>query len=186
MFESQPMQFQQSQFQKSVSSESLPSSISNGCVVSIDYRVSDAEGHFIASSEADKSLLNYIHGFRQIIIGLENFLAGKAVGFSGEVTIKAEEAYGQYDESNVVVAKREHFPEDEQLEVGDQVQGTGEHAHYFFLVKEVNDEEIILDANHPLANRDLIYQVSVKSIRQASDAELNSGEIHDHPNTPSA
>ena len=156
-------------------------SVKNGMVVEIDYSVEDTDGHFIASSERDGTSLTYLHGFRNIIVGLENYLTGKSVGFSGSVSIASADAYGKYDARNVIVAERGNFPADTDLQVGDQVQGEGEFEHAYFIVKSIDAKDIHLDANHPLAGRDLVYQVKVLSVRNATKAELNAGFVDSTP-----
>jgi FKBP-type peptidyl-prolyl cis-trans isomerase SlyD len=145
-------------------------------VVTIDYRVEDSEGRFIASSDKDGQPLVYLHGHNNIVSGLEAFLQDKEEGEEGVVMLKADQAYGVYDPNLVLILDASKFPEGQELREGDQVQGTRRMQNIFGIVKKIDEQGVHLDTNHPLAGRDLLYRVCIRHIRLATEVELSIGE----------
>ncbi len=75
---------------------------------------------------------------------------------------------------------RGQFPPDEDIRVGMQVQGEGEHGVLSFTVVEVNGQGVVLDANHPMAGKNLNFDVEVLGVREATEQELSHGHVHAH------
>ncbi|MFA5454099.1 MAG: peptidylprolyl isomerase [Sulfurimonas sp.] len=142
-------------------------------IVSIEYEVSDGEK--VVDSNVGGMPLVFMFGKGQIIPGLENAIANMSIGEKAEVLIKAEDAYGEYEAE----AKQE-VPKDQfagiDLEVGMALYGQGEDGGTVqVIVKEIGDENVIIDFNHPLAGKDLSFIVSINNIREASAEEAMSG-----------
>jgi FKBP-type peptidyl-prolyl cis-trans isomerase SlyD len=142
-------------------------------IVSIEYEVKDGES--IVDSNIGGSPLVFMYGKEQIIPGLESGIANMSTGEKAEISVKADDAYGQYNEE----AKQE-VPKDQfagiDLEVGLTLYGQGEDGSTVqVIVKEVGDENVILDFNHPLAGKDLSFSVSINNIREASAEEAITG-----------
>lgn len=142
-------------------------------IVSIEYEVSDGEK--VVDSNIGGMPLVFMFGKGQIIPGLENAIANMSIGEKAEVLVKAEDAYGEYEPE----AKQE-VPKDQfagiDLEVGMALYGQGEDGGTVqVIVKEIGDENVIIDFNHPLAGKDLSFIVSINNIREASAEEAMSG-----------
>lgn len=142
-------------------------------IVSIEYEVSDGEK--VVDSNVGGMPLVFMFGKGQIIPGLENAIANMSIGEKAEVLVKAEDAYGEYEAE----AKQE-VPKDQfagiDLEVGMALYGQGEDGGTVqVIVKEISDENVIIDFNHPLAGKDLSFIVSINNIREASAEEAMSG-----------
>lgn len=142
-------------------------------IVSIEYEVSDGEK--VVDSNFGGMPLVFMFGKGQIIPGLENAIANMSIGEKAEVLVKAEDAYGEYDAD----AKQE-VPKDQfsgiDLEVGMALYGQGEDGGTVqVLVKEIGEESVIIDFNHPLAGKDLSFIVAINNIREASAEEAMSG-----------
>lgn len=142
-------------------------------IVSIEYEVSDGEK--VVDSNVGGMPLVFMFGKGQIIPGLENAIANMSIGEKAEVLVKAEDAYGEYEAE----AKQE-VPKDQfagiDLEVGMALYGQGEDGGTVqVIVKEIGDENVIIDFNHPLAGKDLSFIVSINNIREASAEEAMSG-----------
>lgn len=142
-------------------------------IVSIEYEVSDGEK--VVDSNVGGMPLVFMFGKGQIIPGLENAIANMSIGEKAEVLVKAEDAYGEYEAE----AKQE-VPKDQfagiDLEVGMALYGQGEDGGTVqVIVKEIGDENVIIDFNHPLAGKDLSFIVSINNIREASAEETISG-----------
>ncbi len=148
-------------------------------VVSINYTLTDDEGQVLDSSEG-REPLSYIQGVGAIIPGLEQALEGREKGENVSVSLEPEDAYGDYKEELIVNVPKDRFPEPEQLEVGGQVQAqTADGGVQILTVAEIGDEEVTLDANHPLAGQGLHFEVSIEQVRDATQEELDHGHVHD-------
>jgi len=146
-------------------------------VVSINYTVKDDKGEVIDTSEGRKPL-NYIHGLGYIVKGLENALEGKAAGDSISVTVKPEEGYGSYSKDLLFKVEKEKFNQISNLAVGMQIQMQTENGPMIFSVAAIEGETVTIDGNHPLAGKNLHFDVSVAEVRDATQEELDHGHAH--------
>ena len=150
--------------------------IQNDQVVSFNYTLTDAEGTVIDKSEGQP--LVYLHGAGNIIPGLENALTGKNVGDKLTVHVPAAEGYGEYSAEMVQEVPRNMFQGVDNIEAGMQFQAQTDDGMQVVTVKEVTDESIFVDGNHPLAGQDLNFDVEIVEIRPASQEELDHGHVH--------
>jgi len=155
-----------------------PQAIGDDVVVSLDYTLRLADGTVVETSEGQEPL-EYLHGHGQIIAGLESGLAGMGVGETRQVTVPAARAYGERQPDEVHVLAREQFPPNVQLMPGMVFHGRDESGEAFpVTVLEVNDEDVVVDFNHPLAGQDLYFDVTVLGLREATAEELSHGHAH--------
>ncbi len=145
-------------------------------VVSIDYSLRDNGGNLIDSSEGGEPLA-YLHGNGNIIPGLEKQLAGKKAGDSLKCVIEAVDAYGERDDSLVFKVPKTEF-EGAEVEVGMQFEAHGEEGAQIVTVVKVEQDEVTIDANHPLAGEQLHFDVKIVEVREASAEELEHGHVH--------
>lgn len=145
-------------------------------VVSFHYTLTDEQGTVIDKSDAQP--LVYLHGASNIIPGLENALAGKVVGDKLTVTVQPEEGYGEYQPEMVQEVPRNMFQGVDNIEAGMQFQAQTDDGVQVVTVKDVTDELVIVDGNHPLAGKVLNFDVEVVEIRAASAEELQHGHAH--------
>lgn len=153
--------------------------IAKDTVVSLRYELFDSEGELLEKVEAPVS---YLHGGYDGIFPLvEEALHGKGVGTQCSVTLQPDDAFGEYDHELVQVEARSAFPED--ITVGMQFEGGPEDADeedfMLYTVLEVNDDEVTVDGNHPLAGKTLSFNCTVTGVRPASAEELEHGHVHD-------
>ena len=149
--------------------------ITENQIVSFEYEVKDTKSNEVVDSNIGQTPLVIMMGRQQIIPGLENHLATLAVGEKGDVLVKAEEAYGPYQEEAVQTLPREQFAGIE-LEEGMKLYGQGEDGQTAeVMVKSFNDTECVIDHNHPMAGKDLMFSVNVVAVRDASAEEAASG-----------
>jgi len=151
--------------------------ISENCVASIHYTLTDGEGKVIDTSEGQEPLA-YLHGAGNIIPGLEKALLGKAVGDKFNVSISASEAYGLRDGSMVQELPSNMFSGIENIEVGMEFHAETEHGLQVVTVTKLEGDNVTIDGNHPLAGVDLTFDVEVAEIRAASAEELEHGHAH--------
>ena len=150
--------------------------IANDLVVSFNYKLTNAEGETLDQSQAEP--LAYLHGAGNIIPGLEKALEGKAVGDKFTVNVPAAEGYGEYNADLVQEVPAQMFQGVENIEAGMQFQAQTDDGVQIVTVKSVEGDNIIVDANFPLAGQDLTFDVEIVSIREASQEELDHGHVH--------
>ncbi len=146
-------------------------------VVTIDYTLTDNEGRVIDKS-SDGSFA-YLHGASNIIPGLENALAGKSAGDELTVSVSPDQGYGMRDEAMMQQVPKSMFEDASQIAVGTQFHAQGPNGEVLVVtVKDVQDEHVVVDANHPLAGVDLNFDVKVVDVRDASEEEVAHGHVH--------
>ncbi|WP_026470739.1 peptidylprolyl isomerase [Alkanindiges illinoisensis] len=150
--------------------------IQNDQVVSFHYTLTDENGTVIDKSEGQP--LVYLHGAGNIIPGLENALTGKNVGDKLNVNVPAAEGYGEYNADMVQEVPRNMFQGVDDIQAGMQFQAQTDDGIQIVTVKDVNDESVFVDGNHPLAGQNLNFDVEIVDIRPATQEELDHGHVH--------
>jgi FKBP-type peptidyl-prolyl cis-trans isomerase SlyD len=147
-------------------------------VIAIHYTLTNGDGQVLDSSQGGNPL-SYLHGHSNIIPGLEAQLEGKATGEEFEVTVEPADGYGERDDNLVQQVQREAFQGVEKVEPGMQFQTQGPGGEMVVTVIEANDENVTIDANHPLAGVSLNFKGSIESVRDASEEEVQHGHAHE-------
>jgi FKBP-type peptidyl-prolyl cis-trans isomerase SlyD len=138
-------------------------SVSDGRTVSIEYTLK-LEDQSVVESNVGGEPLTYTQGTHHIIPGLENALAGMKVGENKEVTIAPEEGYGHVNEDAFKEVGKDQIPPD-AMKVGTMLQGRDPNGSSFAVrISEIKDETVVLDFNHPLAGKTLVFDVKVLDI----------------------
>ena len=152
--------------------------IGNNKVASIDYTLTNDAGETLDTS-IGKEPLNYIQGHQNIIPGLEKALEGKSVGEKLTVTVPPEEAYGISSPASIQTVSKEVFQGVDNIDVGMQFQAQGEGGQPIIVtVTKVEDDQVTIDGNHPLADQTLIFDVEIKEVRDATEEELEHSHVH--------
>ncbi|MDF1589566.1 MAG: peptidylprolyl isomerase [Gammaproteobacteria bacterium] len=151
--------------------------VAENAVVVIDYTLKDNSGEVIDSSEGAGPLA-YLHGFGNIINGLEDALLGKEAGDQIQATIAPENAYGERHEDMQQDVPKELFGGVDNIEVGMQFQSETDEGPVMVTVVAITDEMVTVDGNHPLAGVELSFDVTIREVREASDEELEHGHVH--------
>jgi FKBP-type peptidyl-prolyl cis-trans isomerase SlyD len=150
--------------------------ISHEKVAAIHYTLRDNNGKVLDSSEG-KDPLYYLHGFGNLIPGMEEGLEGKAVGDKFEIKVSPEKGYGVRNDAAIQAVPREAFG-DAVVNVGMQFRAGNENGQYIVTVVEVGEETVTVDGNHPLAGVELHFNVEVMEVRDASADEIAHGHVH--------
>ena len=151
--------------------------VKDGQVVSMNYTLR-VDGQVVDSSEGHEPL-EYLHGAGNIIAGLEREMDGMAVGASKKVIVAAADGYGEVDEDAFLEAPRSEFPTDMPLQPGVELELTGPEGQPMYArIENVEGETVVLNMNHPLAGKELHFDVKVIGLRDASDEEMEHGHAH--------
>jgi len=146
-------------------------------VVGIEYEVKEAGTDTVVDTNKGGQPLEFIMGKGQIIPGLENALVGMSEGESGDIMVKAADAYGDVNPEAMQTLPKEQF-EGVDLVEGMTLYGQGEDGQTVQVtVKSFDDKEVNVDFNHPLAGKDLMFSVTVLSERAATEDEISSGVV---------
>jgi FKBP-type peptidyl-prolyl cis-trans isomerase SlyD len=159
--------------------------ISKNTVVTLHYKLQEesAAGELIEETFG-KDPLVFLYGAGQMIPEFESQLAGKKTGDAFGFNINSEDAYGDYDPQAVVSIPKDTFVVDGKLDTellqegkmipmrdpeGNQLLGT---------IMEIQDAEVVMDFNHPMAGVDLYFTVSIEDVREATASEIDHGHVH--------
>lgn len=158
----------------------MADAIAEGMVVGYRFTMARADdGELIAATD-EGGTSYYLHGAANIPPGLEKALAGKKVGDSFEVEVSAGEAFGDRQDVEPLAVPLDQLDDTDGVVTGASVmvESPDGQTHMLFVAK-VDDDNVYLDPNHPLAGVDLKFDVSVQSLREASDTEREHGHPHE-------
>ncbi|MFE8071710.1 peptidylprolyl isomerase [Marinobacteraceae bacterium S3BR75-40.1] len=146
-------------------------------VVTIHYTLTNDQGEVLDSSR-EREPLSYLEGGQNIISGLEDALVEKSEGDQAKVTVSPEEGYGEKKEELVQPVPRSAFEGVDKVEPGMQFQAQTPGGPQIVRVVSVEEEEVVIDANHPLAGETLHFDVEVVGTREPTDEEKEHGHVH--------
>ncbi|WP_020598956.1 FKBP-type peptidyl-prolyl cis-trans isomerase [Spirosoma panaciterrae] len=147
--------------------------ITKNKVAAIHYTLRDDQGTILDSSQG-RDPLYYLHGAQNLIPGMEEGLEGRTTGDHFQIDVSPEKGYGKRDPQLVEAVPRRAFG-GQNIEVGMQFQTNDGQV---VTVTGVDPENITVDANHPLADQNLHFDVEVIEVRDASPEELAHGHVH--------
>ncbi|MCC6146312.1 MAG: peptidylprolyl isomerase [Anaerolineaceae bacterium] len=154
-----------------------PQKVEDDTVVSLDY-ILFVDGKEIESSQ-QTGPIQFIQGIGSVIPGLENELYDMTVGDEKHLNIKAIDAYGALDYEAIIDVPKNEFPADVPLNTGTEIEIENQEGEsYIAIISEVTNEKVVLDFNHPLAGKDLVFDIKVVGLRAASQEELEHGHAH--------
>ncbi|MDJ0509207.1 MAG: peptidylprolyl isomerase [Crocosphaera sp.] len=136
-----------------------------GDTVKVNY-TGKLEDGTVFDSSVNRDPLQFSLGEGQVIAGFEEAVVGMSPGDSKSVTIPSEQAYGSYQEELVIVVDEQQIPSELSVEVGQQLQmrhSSGQAVPV--TVTNVADDKVTLDANHPLAGKDLTFEIELVTIQ---------------------
>lgn len=146
-----------------------PRTVENGLRVSIEYTLKGEDGKFIESNKG-KFPLVYKHGAQEMIPGLERELTGMKIGAEKHVVVKPEDGYGLVDFN-----KRREIPKSEippnGLKVGAEIARPASQGRVrLFKVLEIRENSVVVDTNHPMAGKTLVFDVKVVDIQAGTNS----------------
>lgn len=149
--------------------------ITKDTIVTLSYRVSDAQGKLLEASDAPMA---YLHGgYGNTFEKIEAALEGQTVGYATTVVLAPEDAFGPRDESLVQTIAKSDFPPG--VKVGGTLRGVADDGgERIFTVVKIKGPQVILDGNHPHAGKTLRFAVKVLDVQAASAEEIAHGHAH--------
>lgn len=146
-------------------------------VIGFEYNLKDANSGEQLDSNIGAAPLEFVTGKGQIISGLESKLLEMMENESADVMVKPEEAYGEYSEEAMQTLPKEQFAGIELAE-GMTLYGQGQQGETVQVtVKSFSDSDVTIDYNHPMAGKTLMFSVTVLSLRDATDEEIQTGVV---------
>lgn len=153
--------------------------ISTPCVVSLTWRLQDAQGHAI---DELSDPVEFFFGGDDLLEKVEEVLVDQTTGFATTLHLEPEHAFGEYNPELVFFEARSLFPQG--VEAGMQFEGVPEGStteglpqDAIYTVTEVYPEHVVLDGNHPLAGIALRLELEVRDVREATEEEIEAGTV---------
>ena len=151
--------------------------VQNGQVVSMEY-ILRVDGDILDSSEGGHPL-QFVAGVGNIIPGLEKEMLGMALGDSKDVVVAPAEGYGELSDEAFMEVPRDQFPKEIPMEIGTELQVQDPSgAPRYARIESVDEKTARLNFNHPLAGKELHFNVKVVDLREATKEELEHGHAH--------
>jgi len=136
----------------------------NGNTVRVHYTGRLTDGTVFDDS-LSREPIEFVIGNNQLIPGFDAAVRGMAPGEWKTVTIPAHDAYGPHRPEMVGVISRKELPPDLKPAIGQQLQVSQDDEHVFVVsITAFNDDTVTLDANHPLAGKDLVFEINLIEI----------------------
>ena len=151
--------------------------IAERTVALFNYTLTNAAGDVVDSSDGREPLA-YLHGTGNIVPGLEKEMAGKKAGDKFNVVVQPEEGYGMPNPIMIQVVPAAAFQGVDTLEVGMEFQAQTPQGAMSVVVTKVENDEVTVDGNHPLAGQTLHFAIEIMEVRDASLEELAHGHVH--------
>lgn len=157
--------------------------ISSPCVVSLVWRLEDAQGQLI---DELSDPMEFLLGGDDLLAKVEQTLIGQTTGFEAHLFLEPEQAFGDYHAELVFFEARDIFPP--EVSEGMQFEGPPEGSttpdlpkDVIYTVTEVYDTHVVLDGNHPLAGLALRLALKVCDVRTATEEEVEQGSVSASP-----
>lgn len=145
-------------------------------VIAFNYILKNAQGELLDASEPNQPL-PFLEGRQQIIPALEEVIAKMSEGDKQNVSLAAKDAYGEFRQDMIMEVPKEELAH-LKIDVGAHLQLQMQSQTRVVKVSKISDTHVTLDGNHPLAGVDLVFDVEVVLVREATAEELQHGHAH--------
>jgi FKBP-type peptidyl-prolyl cis-trans isomerase SlyD len=152
-------------------------SIKQDSVVTFQYTLKDDAGEVIDSSVPGEPLA-YLHGHGNLVPGLERELEGKGAGDKLDVKVSPADGYGEYSKNLVQRVPRRSLRGIAKITVGMRLHAQTPEGQRAVTVTHVAGDMITIDGNHPLAGKNLNFEIEIDAVRDATAQELEHGHVH--------
>ena len=138
--------------------------VKNGNTVSVHYKGTLNDGTVFDVSRPRGDTLDFTIGSGKMIRGFNDAVVGMSTGETKNITLSPEQAYGSHNPEATQLVPKQAFGEDFVFELGGMIQGNGPQGTFLAKVQEVQEENVILDMNHPLAGQALSFEIELVSV----------------------
>ena len=159
----------------------IADAIKENKVVTLEYKVYDADTKELLEDTTELGPYFYIQGMGQFLPKIEAALDGKSKGHKLKIEIPMDEAYGDYDEELVEELTKADFADFDDIYEGMEfVVELEDGTEMIAVITEIDGDKVYTDSNHPFSGRNLLFEVEVADVREATDEELDHGHVHFH------
>ncbi len=145
--------------------------ISEKTLVKLNYKGTLDDGSVFDTSEG-REPLEFVFGLGMIIPGLEEGIKSLKVGDKKSVKVNADKAYGPKKKEAMQEVPKEQLPKEAELKVGMQLAAQGPQGTIPVTIAEIKDKTIVVDFNHPLAGKDLTFDVEILDVRESTEEDM--------------
>ena len=147
-------------------------------VITLNFTLKDESGEIIDSTNNDQPF-SFLSGNNQVLPKLEENINNMIIGGKKNIILSPEDAYGIYKEEAIQSVNRAEFPEDMEIEEGMSFMADSpDGKHLPFTIKEIKDDFVTVDFNHPLAGKKLEFDLELVDVRDATSEEITHGHVH--------
>ena len=147
--------------------------VMNGKNVSVHYRGTLDDGTVFDSSRERGQPITFEVGSKRMIPGFNDAVIGMTEGQTKSVTIAKADAYGDRDETAIQNVPKNAFAEDFEFKIGGVIQGNGPRGPFMAKIKDIQETDVVLDFNHPLAGHNLSFEIEVMTINETTETATN-------------
>jgi len=149
--------------------------VENGHNVSVHYRGTLSDGTEFDNSKVRGQTLDFQVGAGRMIRGFDNALLGMTEGQTKTIKLAPTDAYGEHNPEAMQPVPKEAFGEGFEFQVGGTIQGNGPAGPFLAKIHALEEENVILDMNHPLAGEDLQFEIELVSVAtQEAETETDT------------
>jgi FKBP-type peptidyl-prolyl cis-trans isomerase SlyD len=157
--------------------ENIEMAIAQDSVVTLHYTLKDDTGEVLDSSSSGEPLA-YLHGHGNLVPGLEREITGKNTGDKLSVKISPADGYGEFDKALIQRVPRRSLKGIKNINVGMRLHAQTPQGPQAVTVTQIQGDMVTLDGNHPLAGKNLNFDIEITDVRVATEEELEHGHVH--------
>ena len=156
--------------------------INNDKVVSVQYELRTEKEGVVVEKTSEDHPLTFLFGHKNMLPKFEDNLMNLKKGDKFDFMLKTEEAYGKFKQEMIIDIPAQSFSQDGKIDKNEIVVGKtmsmqdAQGRKFNGTIKEVSDEKVKMDFNHPMADRDLYFKGEIAIIREATEDELKQGQ----------
>lgn len=155
--------------------------VQENTVVSMVYQlfsISQEGNHVLLEEKTVEDPLEFIYGLGTLLPKVEKSIANQTAGFQKQIKLIPEDSFGVYRSDLQIWIPVEKFPSTVELKLGMKFQTQGPEGEVIsVIVKEVKEDKVLVDGNHPLAGLDLLFDLKIMRVRQATEDEIAKKEV---------
>ena len=152
--------------------------IAQDSVVTIHYTLKDDTGEVIDTSREGGEPIAYLHGHGNLVPGLERELEGKNTGDKVVVTVTPADGYGEFDQNLIQQVPRRALQGIKNIKVGMRLHAQTPQGPRAVTITRLVGDMVTIDGNHPLAGKNLNFDVEITDVRAPTAEELEHGHVH--------